>query len=290
MPSVAKKSATVATLVKTYLAEQCTVLIDAEAQLRSREPVIHSTRVAARRLRSTLRTYTETTDNDRAAALSAELVWFAGLLGEVRDREVLEQRLLTDLAELPPELVVGPVAAQIETELTTGRKTAWDAVIAALDTDRYRQLMVDLHRWRSDPPLTQDADDPAEKVNRYVKRATKKLDKRLDRAIQARLSGDPDADHLLHQARKAGKRARYAVELAEPLLGNKASKIINDGKALQDVLGEYQDGFVAAEFLRTQGVRSGTRSGHNGFTYGLLYSRELSRQDSVGDQLKPFMT
>jgi CHAD domain-containing protein len=123
-----------------------------------------------------------------------------------------------------------------------------------------------------------------------VKRATKKLDKRLDRAIQARLSGDPDADHLLHQARKAGKRGRYAVELAEPLLGKKASKIINDRKALQDVLGEYQDGFVAAEFLRTQGVRSGTRSGHNGFTYGLLYSRELSRQDSVGDQLKPFMT
>ena len=167
---MAKKSATVATLVRTYLAEQCTVLIDAEAQLRSREPVIHSTRVAARLLRSTLRTYAETTDVDRAAALSAELVWFAGLLGEVRDREVLEQRLLADLAELPAELVVGPVAAQIETELTTGRKAAWDAVLDALDTDRYRQLQVDLHRWRSDPPLTKDADDPAATVSRYAKR------------------------------------------------------------------------------------------------------------------------
>ena len=91
---------------------QCTVLIEAEAQLRAREPVIHSTRVAARRLRSTLRTYAETTDIDRAAALSAELVWFAGLLGEVRDREVLELWLLPDLSELPPELVVGPVAAR----------------------------------------------------------------------------------------------------------------------------------------------------------------------------------
>jgi len=287
---VAKKSATVATLVRTYLSDQCTVLIEAEAQLRAREPVIHSTRVAARRLRSTLRTYAETADSDRAAALSAELVWFAGLLGEVRDREVLEQRLLADLAELPPELVVGPVASQIETELTTGRKAAWDAVIEAIDSDRYRQLLVDLHRWRSDPPLTKDADDPGAKVGRYVKRATKKLDKRLDRAIEARLSGDPDADHLLHQARKAGKRGRYAVELAEPLLGKKAGKIIDDRKALQDVLGEYQDSFVAAEFLRDQGVRSGTRSGHNGFTYGVLYGRELSRQDSVGDQLKPFLT
>ena len=220
----------------------------------------------------------------------AELVWFAGLLGEVRDREVLEQRLLTDLAELPAELVIGPVAAQIETELTTGRKAAWDAVIDALDTDRYRQLLAELHRWRSDPPLTEEAEDPAAKVSKYVKRATKKLDKRLDRAIEARLTGDPDADHLLHQARKAGKRGRYAVELAEPVLGKKAGKIIDDRKALQDVLGEYQDSFVAADFLRTQGVRLGLRSGHNGFTYGLLYGRELARQDSIGDQLKPFLT
>ncbi|HEY5848477.1 MAG TPA: CHAD domain-containing protein [Microlunatus sp.] len=278
-------------LVSAYLAEQCTVLIDAEAQLRSREQVIHSTRVAARRLRSTLRTYPETLDGDRAETLSAELVWFAGLLGEVRDREVLEERLLADLAQLPPELVIGPVAAQIETELTTGRKAAWDVVVDTLDTDRYRLLLADLHRWRSEPPLTPDATTtPAGKVGKYVKRATKKLDKRLDRAIEARLAGDPEADHLLHQARKAGKRGRYAVELAEPVLGKKAGKIIDDRKALQDVLGEYQDSFVAAEFLRTQGVRLGLRSGHNGFTYGLLYGRELARQEAVGDQLEPFLT
>ncbi len=287
---MAKTSASVATLVGAYLADQCSVLIDAEGELRAREPVIHSTRVAARRLRSTLRTYARTTDADRAASLSTELVWFAGLLGEVRDREVLEQRLLTDLAELPVELVIGPVGAAIETELTTGRKAAWDVVIDTLDTDRYRQLLAELHRWRSDPPLTAAADEPAATIRKYVKRATKKLDKRLDRAIEARLSGDPDADHLLHQARKAGKRARYAVELAEPVLGKKAGKIIDDRKALQDVLGEYQDSFVAADFLRTQGVRLGLRSGHNGFTYGLLYGRELARQDSIGDQLKPFLT
>ena len=123
-----------------------------------------------------------------------------------------------------------------------------------------------------------------------MKRATKKLDKRLGRAIQARLAGDQDADHLLHQARKAGKRGRYAVELATPVLGKKAAKIIDDRKALQDVLGEYQDSFVAAEFLRSEGVRLGSRPGHNGFTWGLLYGRELARQSAVGDQLKLFST
>ena len=195
-------------------------------------------------------------------------VWFAGLLGEVRDREVLEARLLADLAELPPELVVGPVAAQIETELTTQRKVAWDAVIAVLDDDRYRRLLAELHRWRSDAPLTKEAKAPAATVKTYVKRAGKKLDKRLDRAIEAQLTGDPEADHLLHAARKAGKRARYAVELAAPVLGKKADKLIASRKDLQDVLGEHQDSIVAAAFLRAEGVRVGIRSGHNGFTYG----------------------
>jgi CHAD domain-containing protein len=286
---VSKQRTSVGTQVSAYLAEQCTVLIESEAQLRSRKPVIHSTRVAARRLRSTLRTFRATVDSDRAEALSVELAWFAGLLGEVRDREVLEARLLADLSELPSEVVVGPVAAHIETELTTGRKAAWDDVIDTLNTDRYRILLAELHRWRSEPPLTSAADLPADKVTKYVKRATRKLDKRLGRAIEAKRAHDPGADHLLHQARKAGKRSRYAVELAEPVLGKKAHKVIDDRKALQDVLGEYQDSFVAADFLRTQGIRLGLRSGHNGFTYGLLYGRELARREAVGDQLQPFL-
>ncbi|HEY5783166.1 MAG TPA: CHAD domain-containing protein [Microlunatus sp.] len=281
---------TVGDLVRAYLAEQATVLMDAEPALRERGPVIHATRVAARRLRSTLRTYDDVIDVARAGALEDELVWFAVLLGEVRDLEVLEARLLADLAELPAELVVGSVAAQIETELTTRRRVAWDAVIAVLDDDRYRRLLAELHRWRSDAPLTAEAEAPAATVKAYVKRAGKKLDRRLDRAIEAHLTGDPEADHLLHAARKAGKRARYAVELAAPVLGQKADKLIASRKDLQDVLGEHQDSIVAAEFLREEGVRVGLRSGHNGFTYGLLYGHERARRAAITEQLRPFLS
>jgi CHAD domain-containing protein len=281
---------TLGDLVCGYLTEQCTVLIDSEKALRDREAVVHPTRVAARRLRSTLRTYAEVVDVARAGALTDELRWFAGLLGEIRDREVLEARLLADLAELSPELVVGPVANQITEELTAGRGAAWDVVQIELDGERYRALLAELHRWRSEPPLTEEAEAPAAKVKKYVKKANKKLDKRLDRAIEAHLAGDADADDLLHDARKAGKRARYAVELAAPFLGKKADKIIDARKELQDVLGEHQDSIVAADFLRGEGVRIGIRSGHNGFTYGLLYGRERARRDAIGDQLAPFLS
>ena len=281
---------TVGDLVHAYLAEQVTVILDAEPALRERGPVIHDTRVACRRLRSTVRTYPEVVDADRAAALNEELVWYAGLLGAVRDLEVLEERLLADLAELAPELVLGPVAAELEQELSIRQSAAWSAVIEALDTDRYRQLVADLRRWRSDPPFTKKAAARAAKVKSYVKRADKKLARRLDRAIEAHLAGIPEADVLLHSARKAGKRARYAAELATPVLGAKAEAIIAGRKDLQDILGEHQDSIVAASFLRSEGARVGIRSGHNGFTYGLLYGRELGRQAMIGEQLRPYLS
>lgn len=276
-------------LVRAYLADQCAVLIDAEPALRERAEVVHDTRVAARRLRSTLRTYGEVVDIARAGTLSDELVWYAGLLGAVRDLEVLEERMLADLAALPAELVVGPIAHQIQTELSTQRSVAWDAVIAAQDTPRYQALLAELCRWRDDAPLTSERKAPATKAKKYVKRANRALDRRLDRAIEALQTGNPDADLMFHAARKAGKRARYAVELAAPVLGKKADKIIAARKDLQDLLGEHQDSIVAAEFLRAEGVCIGIRSGHNGFTYGLLYGRELAWRAAIGDRLQPYL-
>ena len=40
----------------------------------------------------------------------------------------------------------------------------------------------------------------------------------------------------------------------------------------------------------TEGVRVGIRSGHNGFTYGLLYGRELARRAAITEQLGPFLS
>ena len=56
------------------------------------------------------------------------------------------------------------------------------------------------------------------------------------------------------------------------------------------MLGEHQDSIVAAEFLRVEGIRVGLRSGHNGFTYGLLYGRELTRRAAITEQLGPFLS
>jgi CHAD domain-containing protein len=274
-------------LVKAYLSEQCTVIIDSEAQLRAGENVVHTTRVAVRRLRSTIRVYAELFDVAQAGRLEEELIWWASLLGEVRDLDILRTRMDALIDELPPEVVLGPVRSTVDTEIAVRRKGAADAVVEALDSARYRHLVGLAHQWRSDPPLTEAATAPAGTVKGYAKRAGKKVDKRLTRAVTAGNAGEP-ADALLHRARKAGKRHRYAVEAAQPVWGGKADKIIAQRKKLQDLLGEHQDRIVSSAFLRDLGARLGVREGQNGFTYGLLYGRESAPDTALVKKLKSY--
>ena len=69
-------------------------------------------RVACRRMRSTFQSFRALLDRSRTDDLVVELRWLAGELGGARDLEVQEARITADVAALPPELALGPVAAQ----------------------------------------------------------------------------------------------------------------------------------------------------------------------------------
>ena len=282
------KAGSVRDLIADYLSEQCTVIIDSEAQLRAGENVVHAVRVAVRRMRSTIRVFAEFFEPSEAAHLEEGLVWWAGLLGEVRDMDILAQRQAALLDQLPGELILGPVASTIQVELAAQRKQAADAMTEALDTERYRKLIGLIHRWHSDPPFTSAADAPTDAIDPLIKKAKRKVNRRLTSAAAARLAGKP-SDELFHRARKASKRHRYAVEAALPVWGSKADKIISQRKDLQDLLGNYQDSIVSAAFLRELGTRLGIRSGQNGFSYGVLYAREVQAGESLLDDLKSFL-
>jgi CHAD domain-containing protein len=282
------KPDTVRDLIGRYISEQCTVIIDSEGQLRAGEDVVHTTRVAVRRLRSTIRVFADLFDSSQAEHLEEELVWWANLLGAVRDLDILMLRQAALLAELPAELILGPVSSTIQAELAVRRKQAADAITDALNSERYRKLIGLAHHWRSDAPFTAAADAAADAINPAITKAKNKARKRLSTAVAARRAAEP-SDELFHRARKASKRYRYAVEAAQPVWGSKADKIVLKRKDLQDLLGNHQDGIVSAAFLRELGGRLGIRSGQNGFTYGVLYARELAASDSLLDELKPFL-
>jgi CHAD domain-containing protein len=225
---------------------------------------IHQTRVATRRLRAALRIFGPLFDAEAAARLQDELAWFAAELGEVRDREVLRSRLARAVEDLPAYLVVGPVGQQIDEVLLTELRQHADALLATMRDERYRTLIADLARWREEPAFTPEAAGPPGLLADYVAAAERKLAKRMQRA-----AGNHTPDEQLHQARKAGKRARYAAEAAAPALGKNASKIAKRASRLQTLLGEHQDAVVATELLRRIADQVADE-GKNAFTYGIL--------------------
>ncbi|MBV8964883.1 MAG: CYTH and CHAD domain-containing protein [Mycobacteriaceae bacterium] len=250
-----------------YLNAQIDRIVAGDIGLRRGQDPIHDTRVATRRLRSTLRVFGKLLDPSAAREMDDELKWFAGLLGEVRDCQVQRRRFTGALDDIPDELVLGPVKSRVRADLQAVELPARNRVTEAMDSPRYLAIMATLRRWRTDPPI--DSDLRAGALAKRARRARRKADKRLDAAIS---SGE---DAMLHRARKAAKRARYAGELLEPLDKSKrANRTIKHYKRIQTVLGDHQDTVVATATLRRMAIGAGTTPGENGFTYGLLYARE----------------
>jgi len=273
--------ASMADLVTRYVREQCAEILHGDLALRLGEPRVHKTRVAIRRLRSTLRVYGDLFDPEPVQRLDTELRWLASLLGEVRDREVLQARFEAQLAELPPELVLGPVAADLDAELSGERRQHLERLMEELRAPRQLDLLEALARWRTEPPFLEAAAAGPEQVRTYVRGARQKLRKRLR---QARRASGRAQEELLHRARKAAKRSRYAAELAVPAW-SKAARHAERAQDLQTLLGEHQDSVVAAVFLRRMGADAGSRAGRNGFTYGLLFAREQERAARIRHRL-----
>lgn len=254
-------------LIGSYLDRQHEAIVRGDVALRRGvEPVaaVHDTRVATRRYRSVLRVFRKVLDTERARPLEAELRWFAEALGAVRDVHVMRQRVQAAVGDLPPELVLGPVAARVQEKLAAEEAEATAALQKVMRSRRYYALLGELAAWRTALPVTSDA--PAEAVAEFLRKAERTVERRAARAAEA----DLDA---MHRVRKAAKRARYVAELARPALGDTARKSVKRAKARQRGLGRRLDARLAAGFLYRLGTAAGA-SGENGFTYGLLHERQ----------------
>jgi CHAD domain-containing protein len=250
-----------------YLNTQIDQIVAGDIGLRRGQDPIHDTRVGIRRLRSTLRVFGKELDRSTIGDMGSELRWVAGLLGEVRDCEVQQRRFIEALDGVPEQLVLGPVNSRIRNDLAAIGLPARRQVSEAMESSRYLAVMAALGRWRAVPPVHEDIATSA--LLKRARRAQRKADRRLAAALE---SGD---DAMLHRARKAAKRARYAAELCESLdKPKRAKRTIKHYKNVQGRLGDHQDTVVACEALRKMAIAAGTTVGENGFTYGMLYARE----------------
>ena len=233
---------------------------------------VHQLRIASRRLRSTLATYRPLLlDPEAAQAVRDELQWLGLGLNTARDTQVMQARLASLLDQEPGPLVVGPVRERVAAELDARFTTGLREGLAMLDQERYFRLLDSLDSIAT-APLTGLATKPAGKaIGALLERNRRRLLRAARRAEHAADRAQRDLE--LHEVRKAAKRLRYAAETARPALGKPMKKLARRAKALQDVLGEHQDGVVCRDLLLDLAAVA-TAHGESAFTYGRLHARE----------------
>ena len=265
-------------LVRDYLDAQYDALVAGEKALRAGQlDQVHPTRVATRRYRTVLHDMRDLFDSVEALVLQESLRWYAGVLGELRDVQVLTPQLLEEIDALPDKLVLGSAREILRAHLAAKEQSAVDALRKALDSKRYAAMMARLCGWHQAYPFYEvgpSGPPPERAVKGYLKRATRRYRKR--RAMAAE-KGDSDA--RLHEARKAAKRARYLAELAKPALGKKAKHREKEMTGVQDRLGARQDRsaaqLVLMELVQQPVDEATPEAAASRFTFGLLYARHL---------------
>ncbi|WP_433374880.1 CHAD domain-containing protein [Actinoplanes sp. CA-142083] len=238
-----------------YAREQRDALAEYDPGARQADPEsIHKMRVATRRLRSTLKTFKRSFPGFEE--VGPELKWLADLLGQVRDGQVQKGKLLAGVEQAGPDFA--EAATRIREYLDHQIEDGKTAVAEALESERYLALL-------------DQVDSLAALTGRGEKdqlgRARKSL-RKADSLLDTALADGVDAE--LHEARKAYKKARYAVEVFAPAAGKDGKRLVNALTDLQDVLGAHQDSVVARELLHELGPDS--------FWFGVLWGR----QEQVG--------
>jgi CHAD domain-containing protein len=223
---------TTAELVAAYWSRQQTAMTRGVLAVGAGElAAVHPSRVAVRRLRSTLRTFGDLLDPGLTGGLDPQLRQLAGELGEVRDHEVL-RNLLAAWPEADPA-AKARVTSRLDDEIAAGLSQL--AVVAA--STRVAELLNQV--------TTLGAAVPKDGDGALLRARSSHLVARRFRRAEA---VEPDPVRL-HAVRKAVKRARYAAEVFPD--DESARRDVLRFELLQEVLGRHQDLAMAGDYLRS---------------------------------------
>jgi CHAD domain-containing protein len=242
-PPSAPAGAPPAVHIRVRIDQQVRALVEHEAMARVGEDPegVHQMRVAVRRLRATLKAVPPSQELD---AVAGELRWLGGVLGRIRDLDVMLGHLRAQAADFPPP--ERTAADRLVAGLVADRERARRRMLDTFRSTRYTTLLRTLAGLASTdlPTVVSERDDGEVALLAVITRPHRKLRK------DALALGDDPPDDDLHALRIRGKRLRYAAELAAVAGGKPVRALIKATKAFQEVLGDHQDSVVAEEEIR----------------------------------------
>jgi len=233
---------------------------------------LHQMRVATRQLRAVLRAARPLLIPEWADSLRDELRWLGQLLGPARDLDVQLAYFREESAELDARdrRTLTPFIAHLEAQ----RNSIQEILLNKLKSARY----LDLVRLLQQAPHDPTAIESTATLHDLAKQEFSKLRKVI------RQAGHTPNNANIHRIRIKTKRARYAAELAESTVGKSATRFINKARAVQDLLGLYQDAFKAQAYI--QAFLKQSTSMRAAFVAGRMAERLHLRREKAKEKIK----
>jgi CHAD domain-containing protein len=203
---------------------------------------VHQARVSVRRLRSVLRTYSGLFDPEWSGPMLVELSWFAGVLGEIRDLDVLRTGVVKSLWMVEEEPVQSAIIGRLDRRIDEAQERG------ALErtTKRYALLVDEIATIGSSVAFDAEAKGPAPEVLGSELKSTWRDVRRA--AKEARKDS---SNENLHPVLIELKRLQCACEVLGLVSGKPAVKVARSAEKSQTKLGVVHDEAVAGAWLKS---------------------------------------
>ncbi len=258
-PRLARDCATGAafqTIAKACLAQ---IVSNAEQLRRRASPeVIHQMRVGIRRLRSLITTFKRVVSDARLPAIKAELKWLTGELDGARNLDVL---LHGDYRAALAQKDIAEGLKGLGARLRAARRVAYARAASAVESERFRRLLLDLLIWIEAGPWMGAAALAKARSRPIAKFAEEALDKRRRKIIKRGRKLGRLGAKARHKLRIDAKKLRYSADVFEGLFDRprRAKAFIAALKDVQDTLGALND-IVVGERLAHETAAGGART------------------------------
>lgn len=209
---------------------------------------LHQARVSVRRLRAAMSLFGSTIRDSRFAELREELRWFTSSLGDARDLDVFLKRYEDELSRRDRRKVLA------------ARAEAYRTAIAAIDSHRFRMLLLNLLQWSETGKWRKQRKARA-KVKPF---AVRRLDRLWNKSSEGGSKLTSLDEEQRHRFRIQVKKMRYAVEFLGSLFDReKAREFTKALEAMQESLGDLNDQSTARQLAAGLGLdfKLGDRAG-----------------------------
>jgi inorganic triphosphatase YgiF len=237
---------------------------------------VHQMRVGLRRLRATISLFSNLIDDQETERVKAELKWLTGELAPARDLDVYVRN---EIEPLRGARLARRGMKELAGTLTSRRDVAFGKARTAVESRRYRSLLLDTLQWLETGTWPKQA---RHHKQRPIERFAADIFARRTKAIMKKTKKIRELDSpQRHKLRIAVKKLRYASDFFEHLFGGRtAKKRLPDFRArltdLQDRLGALNDIKVHQKLAIAAG-RPGVKADRTqAFAIGVVSRREQS--------------